>query len=116
MFLSNMNKIKSTFIVLLTLVLLVSCSTRKDKWLNRSYNSLTTKYNILYNGNLAYQEGLDQINQKHKDNFWEQLKIEPITFEELKPSIAAFAGNPTFGKKKKKKKNLQLLIRQKKKR
>jgi tetratricopeptide (TPR) repeat protein len=95
-----MNKIKSAFIVLITLVLLVSCSTRKDKWINRTYNSLTTKYNILYNGNLAFQEGLSQINQKHKDNFWEQLKIEPITFEEIKPSIAAFAGNPTFGKGK----------------
>lgn len=101
-----MNKIKSAFIVLITLVLLVSCSTRKDKWLNRSYNSLTTKYNILYNGNLAYQEGLDQINQKHKDNFWEQLKIEPITFEELKPSIAGFSGNPTFGKNKTEEKEL----------
>jgi hypothetical protein len=103
-----MNKIKTFFIAFLTLVLLVSCSTRKDKWLNRSYNSLTTKYNILYNGNLAYQEGLDQINQKHKDNFWEQLQLEPITFEELTPSVAAFAGNPTFGNGKNKENENQL--------
>ena len=101
-----MNKTNTFFIVLLTLVLLVSCSTRKDKWLNRSYNSLTTKYNILYNGNLAYQDGLDQINQKHKDNFWEQLQLEPITFEELKPSVAAFAGNPTFNQAKQEEKEL----------
>lgn len=101
-----MNKIKSTFIVLVTLVLLVSCSTRKDKWLNRTYNSVTTKYNILYNGNVAFQEGLNQINQKHKDNFWEQLQLEPITFEELKPSVAAFAGNPTFGNKNEEEKQL----------
>ena len=101
-----MNKIKSTFIVLTTLVVLVSCSTRKDKWINRTYNSITTKYNILYNGNLAFEEGLNQINQKHKDNFWEQLKIEPITFEEVKPTIAAFAGNPTFGKEKTEEKKL----------
>lgn len=101
-----MNKIKSAFIVLITLVLLVSCSTRKDKWLNRTYNSVTTKYNILYNGNLAYQEGLHQINQKHKDNFWEQLQLEPITFEELKASISGFSKNPTFGNQKEEEKEL----------
>ena len=90
-----MNKINSFFIAFLTLVVLVSCSTRKDKWLNRTYNSVTTKYNILYNGNLAFQEGLDQINQKHKDNFWEQLQLEPITFDETTTAVA-FSGNPTF--------------------
>lgn len=88
---------KHTKIILLLLATtVISCSTRKDKWFNRTYNSVTTKYNILYNGNLAFQDGLNEINQKHKDNFWEQLQLEPITFEELKPSVAGFAGNPTF--------------------
>jgi tetratricopeptide (TPR) repeat protein len=91
-----MNKVKSIFIVLITLVLLASCSTSKNKWLNRTYNSITTKYNILYNGNLAFQDGLDQINEKHKDNFWQQLFIEPITFEETSISINSFGGNPGF--------------------
>ncbi len=90
---------KHTKIILFLLVTtVISCSTRKDKWLNRTYNSVTTKYNILYNGNVAFQDGLNEINQKHKDNFWKQLQLEPITFEELKPSVAAFAGNPTFKK------------------
>ncbi len=91
-----MNKVKSTFFVLSAIVLLASCSTSKDKWLNRTYNSVTTKFNILYNGNLAFQEGLDQINEKHKDNFWKQLFIEPITFEEKSTSINSFGGNPGF--------------------
>ena len=91
-----MNKVKSIFFVLSALVLLASCSTSKDRWLNRTYNSVTTKYNILYNGNLAFQEGLDQINEKHKDNFWKQLSIEPITFEEKSTSINTFTGNPGF--------------------
>ena len=75
---------------------LFSCSTKKDAFLNRTYNSVTTKYNILYNGNLAFQEGLDKINEQHKDNFWEQLFIEPITFDEKATSIASFGGNPGF--------------------
>ena len=89
-----MNKVKSTLFILIAIVLLASCSTSKDKWLNRTYNSVTTQYNILYNGNLAFQEGLDQINQQHKDNFWERLFIEPITFEEKSTSINSFGGNP----------------------
>lgn len=79
-----------SFLVLLTLV---SCSTKKDKFLNRTYNAITTKYNILYNGNIAFQEGLNQISQKHKDNFWEQLSIEPITFELAKPTLPTLGGN-----------------------
>ena len=91
-----MNKGKSIFFVLSALVLLASCSTSKDRWLNRTYNSVTTKFNILYNGNLAFQEGLDQINEKHKDNFWKQLFIEPITFDEKVTTAISFSGNPGF--------------------
>ena len=61
---------------------------------SRAYHAVTTKYNILYNGGVAFQEGLDEINQKHKDNFWEQLDIEPITFESEKFKIPDFNGNP----------------------
>lgn len=89
-----MNKIKSIFTILVALLVLVSCSTRKDKWLNRSYNAITTKYNILYNGNLAFEEGLNEINEKHKDDFWEQLQLEPITFERPKPSLMPFSRSP----------------------
>jgi len=57
---------------------------------------LTTKFNILYNGNLAFQEGLDEISQNHKDNFWKQLQLEPITFDETKIDAPKFNGNPSF--------------------
>jgi len=90
------NKNSIVFFIAIAIVL-SSCSTKKDAFLNRTYNSITTKYNILYNGNLAFQEGLDEINQKHKDNFWEQLVLEPITFEKAKTSAISF-GNPSFGK------------------
>ena len=32
------------------LLFVISCSTKKDAFLNRNYNALTTQYNILYNG------------------------------------------------------------------
>ena len=89
-FMKNKNAI---VFFLIAVTAFFSCSTKKDTFVSRTYNSITTKYNILYNGNLAFQEGLDKINQKHKDNFWEQLFIEPITFEEKPTSIASFGGN-----------------------
>jgi outer membrane protein assembly factor BamE (lipoprotein component of BamABCDE complex) len=91
-----MNKKISILFFLAVLTAFYSCSTQKDAFVNRTYNSITTKYNILYNGNIAFQEGLNQINEKHKDNFWEQLFIEPITFEETNSTSFSF-GNPGFG-------------------
>ncbi|MGV6845251.1 MAG: type IX secretion system periplasmic lipoprotein PorW/SprE [Lutibacter sp.] len=68
------------FIVVFTLGLLVqSCSTKKDAFLNRTYHSVSTKYNVLYNGNVAFNEGLKELNENYKDNYWQVLPIEPLT-------------------------------------
>ena len=63
------------------LLTIVSCSTKKDAFLNRKYNALTTQYNILYNGEVAFQQGLDEINSQYEDDFFELLPIEPLKFE-----------------------------------
>ena len=63
------------------LLLVVSCSTKKDTTISRNYHALTTKFNVLYNGKLAYQQGIDDINSKYEDDFWEVLPIEPIKFK-----------------------------------
>ncbi len=63
------------------ILLIVSCSTKKDAFLNRNFHALTTKYNVLYNGNVAFNEGIKEINSKYEDDFWELLPIEPLKFE-----------------------------------
>ncbi|NVK52048.1 MAG: tetratricopeptide repeat protein [Flavobacteriaceae bacterium] len=83
--------IQKSILFFLTIgIVLVSCSTRKDRFLNRTYNAITTKYNILYNGNIAFDEGLKELRQKHKDNFWEQLSLEPITFDKEEIKVPSF--------------------------
>ena len=47
---------------LIVLLFVISCSTKKDAFLNRNYNALTTQYNILYNGGVAFDQGLSEIN------------------------------------------------------
>ncbi len=62
---------------------MVNCSTKKDAFLNRSYHSVSTKYNVLYNGDEALRVGLEQLNANYEDNFWERLPIEPLKVDEL---------------------------------
>ena len=59
--------------------MLAACSTQKNTALTRSYHATKVKYNILYNGNTAYSEGLDAIAAAHEDNFSEQLSLYPVS-------------------------------------
>ena len=74
----------SSFFILLTL-LLIACSTKKDSYLNRKGNSVSTKFNVLYNGNVAFDEAKKQLDATYEDNYWEILPIEPIKIEDNIP-------------------------------
>ena len=58
--------------------LLFACSTKKDAFINRNWHALTTKYNVLYNGNIAFEEGREQLNATYQDNYWEILPVERL--------------------------------------
>ena len=82
------------------LMFIVSCSTKKDAFLNMNYNALTTQYNILYNGGLAFNEGLQEINASYEDDFFELLPIEPLTFKNKKfrlPQLSSSSNKPGKG-------------------
>ncbi|WP_235933285.1 type IX secretion system periplasmic lipoprotein PorW/SprE [Flavobacterium solisilvae] len=83
------------FIFLGTFVFLIACSTKKNTFLSRNSHALSTKYNILYNGNLALDKGLLDLKSKYQDNFWEILPVErmQISEEQLQPNEAK---NPDF--------------------
>ena len=83
------NSQKIGFLSLLLLVF--SCSTKKDAFLNRNYNAVTTEYNILYNGGLAFQQGINEINLNYEDDFFELLPIEPLKFESNKIKAPVFS-------------------------
>lgn len=70
------------FSVLLTVFILVGCSRKKDKALNRGFHALTTKYNVLYNGNLAYESGKNALIESFSDNYWEILPVERMEVKE----------------------------------
>ena len=64
------------------LCVLVACSTRNDTFLARNSHALSTKYNILYNGQIGLDKGIKSIEAANQDNFWELLPIEPMRINE----------------------------------
>ena len=77
-----MKKLSKIFVFSIVLLYVCSCGTKKNTFINRKFHSLTTKYNVLFNGEQAFLKGLQEIEEKHQDNFWRRLAIEPITFNE----------------------------------
>ena len=87
-------KITFRYLILFTFIAVIaSCSTKKDSVISRNYHALTTKYNILFNGNNAFDKGIDEINNSYTDDWFLQLPLEPIEFEEDKIIAPTFNNN-----------------------
>lgn len=72
-----------------------ACSVKKDKFINRNWHALNTKYNVLYNGNLAFELGRDELNGSYQDDFWEVLPVERLEVtDEIK--LDSEDNNPNF--------------------
>ncbi len=75
---------KRPFHLYLTFVLvtiLVSCSTEKNTFLNRSYHGMTAKYNGHFNAEELLNQALLTYNNSRKDDFYSILPISPIPNE-----------------------------------
>lgn len=65
-----------TIIILLALTAgFTACSTKRDKWLNRTWHSVNTRYNGYYYGNLAIQEAFEELAKANKDNYNTVLQV-----------------------------------------
>jgi len=79
---NNFSITARTLLAILALLLVASCSRKKDKWLNRNFHAMGAYYNIIYNGNLALENGKKELAQSYTDNYWEILPIERMQVEE----------------------------------
>src|SRR5690606_20470171 len=72
-----------------------ACSTQKYKFVNRNWHTLNTKYNTLYNGNIAFEKGLEEINVNYRDDYLEILSVERLQVtDEIK--LDSEDNNPNF--------------------
>ena len=56
---------------------------------------MNTKYNVLYNGENALEQGREELNTNYRDNYWEILPIEPLEIRE-EVRLASEESNPNF--------------------
>lgn len=90
-------RVKNTqkiFLILIFFVTIFSCSTKKDTVISRNFHALTTKFNVLFNGKEAFKQGIEEINNNYKDDWFVRLPIEPIEFEEDKIVAPTFNNGP----------------------
>lgn len=66
----------------LGLLLLVACSTKNNTFLSRNSHALSTKYNILYNGQIGLDKGIKTIESSNQDDFWHRLPVESMLINE----------------------------------
>jgi tetratricopeptide (TPR) repeat protein len=43
---------------------------------------MNTKFNVLYNGDIAFEDAKEQLDATFEDDFWNRLPIEPLKIEE----------------------------------
>ncbi len=78
-----MNSSLKVFISLFCLAIVISsCSRKKNTFINRNFHALGTKYNVLYNGNIALEKGRQTIDDASTDSFWELLPVERMQIDE----------------------------------
>jgi len=80
------------FLIASICMLILACSTKKNAFLNRNFHAVTTKYNVLYNGQVAFDQEKQQIDDSYDDNFWKRLPIEPLKIEEQEITIPELPG------------------------
>jgi len=73
---------KAILLLLGATFVITSCSRKNDTFINRNFHALGTKYNILYNGEIALENGRNTVNNAFTDNYWELLPVERMQVEE----------------------------------
>lgn len=65
--------------IVLPAVLTLGCSTQKNTGASRAWHELKVIHNVQFNGEQAYKEGMEAINQAHEDNFALTLPLYPVS-------------------------------------
>jgi tetratricopeptide (TPR) repeat protein/TfoX/Sxy family transcriptional regulator of competence genes len=65
----NGNAIKSMLLAVISVLALAACSTKKNTPMTRFYHSMTAHYNIMYNGEVAFEKGQVAQIEGHKDDY-----------------------------------------------
>lgn len=72
-----MKQFRLIFAMLLPLVVLSSCSTRKNTSFSRNYQAFITRYNVYFNGNEHFKETIKEMERSYEDDYSTLLFMHP---------------------------------------
>lgn len=72
---SKTYKIFGIIAILLTIIALASCSTKKNRWNRRVWHNTTSHYNVWWNGNQSLKEGEKTLRETAKDDYTKTLRV-----------------------------------------
>ncbi|RLD64117.1 MAG: hypothetical protein DRJ01_01770 [Bacteroidetes bacterium] len=75
------------FFGLLLIVLVFSCSTKKNTTISRAYHNLTAHYNVFFNANESFKKGKQKIDNKFRDNYSNILPLYKCGDNKIAKSI-----------------------------
>ena len=61
---------------------MAGCSTRKANWTNVTYHNTTCHYNVWWNGNENYKEGIRKLQKTFVDDYTQILPVYQIGTKE----------------------------------
>ena len=68
---------------------MTACSTTKNTPATRAFHQMKVCYNILYNGNNSYIEGLQAINNANEDDFTQVINLYPVSNHDAAQAAAS---------------------------
>ena len=87
---------RCSYILLLLALLVSSCSTQKNTRASRAYHAMKVNYNIYYNGNTAFEEGLQDIARANKDDYTTLLNLYPVSNHKRPKADPKRTGDPAY--------------------
>ena len=66
---NKLKKVHTYLAFVFLLVLLYSCSTQKDRFINRSYHKTAAHYNGYFNAVESLREGLEKLEKNHQEDY-----------------------------------------------
>lgn len=69
------NRIFGILAILLSIIMLASCSTKKNKWNRRVWHNMTSHYNVWWNGNQSMKNGEKTLRESAKDDYTKTLPV-----------------------------------------
>lgn len=83
-----MNRIlKYSLLFLLILIITNGCSTKKNTAISRFHHSLTTRFNILFNGTESFKAGVKRYEDAYVDDYSQVLPVFTYGNQEIASSI-----------------------------